>query len=99
MGTYGDDQDPDQAADQDIGHAGLEAGARVTTGQAADAGAIPVGQLGATEPCSWRDKIVKVITPATEVTNVEARAAGATSAGFRPDPIKIGAGIGPPPIP
>ena len=35
------------------------------------------------------DKIVNVITPATEVTNVEARAAGATSAAGRPDPISM----------
>jgi hypothetical protein len=34
--------------------------------------AIPVGQFGATDPGSWPDKIVKVITPATEVTNVDA---------------------------
>ena len=33
------------------------------------------------------DKIVKVMTPAAEVTNVEARAAGATSAGRLPEPI------------
>jgi hypothetical protein len=39
------------------------------------------------------------MTPATEVTNVEASAAGATSAGRRPEPIKIGARIEPPPIP
>ena len=30
----------------------------------------------------WTDKMVNVITPPTEVTKVEARAAGATSAGF-----------------
>ena len=60
---------------------------------------MPVGQSGATEPCWWIDKIVKVITPATDVTNVEARAAGATSAGRRPDPIRMGARIEPPPIP
>ena len=60
---------------------------------------MPVGQSGATAPCWWSDKIVKVITPATEVTNVEARAAGATSAGGRPEPIRIGARIEPPPIP
>jgi hypothetical protein len=42
---------------------------------------------------------VKVITPATEVTNVDARAAGATSEAGLPDPIKIGARIEPPPIP
>ena len=50
-------------------------------------------------PCVWMDKIMNVITPATEVTKVAARAAGATSAGLRPDPIKMGARIDPPPIP
>jgi hypothetical protein len=45
------------------------------------------------------DKMVNVITPAIEVTNVEARAAGATSAGLRPDPIRMGARIEPPPMP
>ena len=49
--------------------------------------AMPVGQSGATEPCWWMDKMVKVMTPATEVTNVEARAAGATSAGRLPEPM------------
>ena len=49
--------------------------------------ATPVGQAGATGPCTCRDKIVNVATPATEVTNVEASAAGATSAAGRPDPI------------
>jgi hypothetical protein len=60
---------------------------------------MPVGQFGATGACWPADKIVKVITPATEVTNVDARAAGATSAARRPDPIRIGARIEPPPIP
>ena len=46
---------------------------------------MPVGQSGATEPCWWIDKIVKVITPATDVTNVEARAAGVSDFG-RPPP-------------
>ena len=46
--------------------------------------AIPVGQSGATGPCWWMDKMVNVITPATEVTKVEARAAEATSAGCGP---------------
>ena len=41
----------------------------------------------------------KVITPATEVRNVEARVAGATSEGGRPQPTRIGARIEPPPIP
>jgi hypothetical protein len=40
-----------------------------------------------------------VITPATEVTNVEASAAGATSDGLPPDPIKTGDRTEPPPIP
>jgi len=35
-------------------------------------------------------KIVKVATPAMEVTKVEARAAGATSAAGRPAPIRTG---------
>jgi hypothetical protein len=43
--------------------------------------------------------MVKVITPPTEVTNVDARAAGATSTALRPDPIRMGARIDPPPIP
>ena len=60
---------------------------------------MPVGQFGATEPCLFRDRFAKVITPATEVTNVAAKAAGATSAGLRPDPIKTGDRIEPPPIP
>jgi hypothetical protein len=58
-----------------------------------------VGQSGATEPCEWAARIVNVITPASEVTKVEARAAGATSDGLRPDPIRTGARIDPPPIP
>ena len=41
---------------------------------------MPVGQSGATEPGWWTDKMVKVTTPAMEVTKVEARVAGATSA-------------------
>jgi hypothetical protein len=45
------------------------------------------------------DKMVKVMTPATEITNVEARAAGATSAGRLPEPIRMGARIDPPPMP
>ena len=59
---------------------------------------MPVGQSGATEPCWWMDKMVKVMTPATEVTNVEARAAGATSAGRLPEPIRMGARIDPVPL-
>jgi hypothetical protein len=39
---------------------------------------------------------VKVITPAMEVTKVEARAAGATSAAGRPAPIRTGERIEPP---
>jgi hypothetical protein len=42
---------------------------------------------------------VNVTTPATEVTNVEASAAGATSVAGRPDPINSGDRIDPPPIP
>ena len=60
---------------------------------------MPVGQSGATAPGWCKDKIVKVITPATDVTNVDARAAGATSAGRLPEPIRTGARIDPPPIP
>ena len=45
------------------------------------------------------DKMVNVSTPPREVTKVEARAAGATSEAGRPDPIKTGAKIAPPPIP
>ena len=60
---------------------------------------MPVGQSGATERCWYSDKIVNVITPAAEVTNVEASAAGATSDGLRPEPIRTGARIAPPPIP
>jgi hypothetical protein len=37
--------------------------------------------------------------PATEVTNVAARAAGAATDGRWPDPISTGAKIAPPPIP
>jgi hypothetical protein len=51
------------------------------------------------EAGAWIDKMAKVITPATEVTSVEARAAGATWDGCRPVPIRIGARIEPPPIP
>jgi hypothetical protein len=40
----------------------------------------------------------KVITPATEVTSVEARTAGATCDGRRPVPIRTEARIEPPPI-
>ena len=40
---------------------------------------MPVGQSGAIVPCCWRDKTAKVLTPATDVTNVDASAAGATS--------------------
>jgi hypothetical protein len=43
--------------------------------------------------------MVNVITPPAEVTNVAASAAGATWAGLRPSPIRIGARIAPPPIP
>jgi hypothetical protein len=43
--------------------------------------------------------MVKVTTPATDVTNVEASAAGATSEGRRPVPIWAGARIDPPPMP
>ena len=46
----------------------------------------------------WID-IAKVTTPATEVTNVDARAAGATSRARRPVPISMGARIKPPPLP
>ncbi|HEY6315991.1 MAG TPA: hypothetical protein VIY52_35005 [Streptosporangiaceae bacterium] len=49
--------------------------------------ATPTGQSGATAPGTWTDRMVKVITPATEVTNVDARAAGAASDACRPDPI------------
>ena len=55
-------------------------------------------QSGATGP-SLTDKMVKVITPAREVMKVEASAAGATSAAGRPDPIKMGDKIEPPPMP
>ena len=60
---------------------------------------MPVGQSGATGPLWCRDSTVNVTTPATEVTNVEARAAGATSDGGRPVPISTGARIEPPPMP
>jgi hypothetical protein len=60
---------------------------------------MPVSQSGATEPGSWNDKMTKVITPATEVTSAEARAAGATCDGRRPVPIRTGARIEPPPVP
>jgi hypothetical protein len=43
--------------------------------------------------------MVKVTTPAMEVTKVEASAAGATSAAGRPVPIRTGARIEPPPMP
>jgi hypothetical protein len=59
---------------------------------------MPVGQFGATGP-SLMDEMVNVTTPATEVTKVAARAAGATSAAGRPDPIKTGARMEPPPMP
>jgi len=42
---------------------------------------------------------VNVVTPATEVTNVEASAAGATTDARWPDPISTGDKIAPPPIP
>ena len=51
--------------------------------------AMPVGQFGATGP-SLMDKMVKVITPAREVTKVEARAAGATSEAGRADGSAVG---------
>jgi hypothetical protein len=89
---------PDQAADQDIGQTGLKAGAGIATGQAATPSATPVGQSGATAPGRWSDKTVKVMTPATEVTKVDARAAGATSEARHPVPIRTGARIDPPPI-
>jgi hypothetical protein len=57
------------------------------------------GQSGATDPCSCTDKIVNVTTPATEVKNVDASAARATSDGGLPDAIRTGARIGPSPIP
>jgi hypothetical protein len=60
--------------------------------------ATPVGQSGATGPLPL-DKTVKVTTPASEVTNVEARVAGATSEAGRPDPMRTGDRIAPPPIP
>src|SRR6202021_1293285 len=41
--------------------------------------AMPVGQSGATDPCSCAARIVNVTTPATDVTKVDASAAGATS--------------------
>src|SRR6516162_8476198 len=49
--------------------------------------------------CCWSARIVNVITPPAEVTNVEASAAGATSDGLRPDPIRTGARNAPPPMP
>jgi hypothetical protein len=61
--------------------------------------AMPVGQFGATEPCWCMDKMAKVATPAAEVTSVEASAAGAASAGGRPEAIRTGDRIEPPPIP
>ena len=42
---------------------------------------------------------MNVITPPTEVTNVEASVAGATSDGSRPDPIRTGDRNAPPPSP
>jgi hypothetical protein len=42
---------------------------------------------------------VKVSTPPSEVTKVEASAAKTTSVARRPDPIKMGEKIAPPPIP
>jgi hypothetical protein len=97
--TDGDDQRADQAADHEIGHAGLEPRAGVATGQAADAQGDASWPVGCCGGAWWSDKTRNVITPATEVTNVEASAAGATSDAVRPDPIKTGARIEPPPIP
>jgi hypothetical protein len=61
--------------------------------------AMPVLHSGATEPGWWIDKMARVITPATEVTRMAARAAGATWDGCRPVPIRVGAKSEPPPIP
>jgi hypothetical protein len=83
---------------QGIRQAGLEAGVGIGTGQATDTERDAGPQSGATEPGSWIDKMAKVITPATEVTNVDARAAGATCDGRRPVPIRIEARIEPPPV-
>ena len=55
---------------------GLHAGAGVAAGQAAGPERKADTQAGATGPAAWIDKSAKVITPAIEVTSVEARAAG-----------------------
>ena len=39
-----------------------------------------MGQFGATELCVYADRIVKVTTPATDVTSIDASAAGAKDA-------------------
>ena len=56
-------------------------------------------QSGATAPGWYKDNSVNVVTPATEVTNVAASAAGATTGARWPEPIRTGAKIAPPPIP
>ena len=60
---------------------GVEAGAGVGAGQAADAEGEAGVPVGATGSAVWIDNTAKVITPAIEVIRVEARAAGATSGG------------------
>ncbi len=51
------------------------------------------------EPSWWADKMMKVATPTTDVTKVEAKVAGATFLGDRPAPTRTGARMDPPPMP
>jgi hypothetical protein len=76
------------AADQGIGQTGRKASTGISAGQAADTRRDTSRLVRGRRSASWTDKTVKVITPATSLRNVDAGAAGATSDGRRPEPIK-----------
>jgi hypothetical protein len=70
----GDLQHAEQPSDQLLGQPRLKPRADIRTQQATHTNAMPVGQFGATELCVCADRIVKVTTPATDVTSVDASA-------------------------
>ena len=100
IGPDADDQHADQAADQQIRHPRLEAGTGIPAGQPADAQRDAVVKVRGHRARRMERQEDEGDNPSDlEVISVDARVAGATSDGLRPDPIRTGARNAPPPSP
>lgn len=98
VGPDADDQHADKAADQQISIRDWRRAPVYPPTSPPMPSAMPSSKSGATAPGVWSDKMTKVITPASEVTCVDARVAGRPH-GLWPDPTRTGARNAPPPSP